>query len=294
MAIQMWLVWGILAAVFITGEIILNGSFFLWLAFGSAISCILALLRIPSAGQIAVFINMSGILILLEKRFKERYRLKTLEELSENNNSLSLDGPGYYALLKKGPVWEITFNGKSCIIKHSMGLSHIKNLIMNQNKWITCTELKNISTRVLDNETEQYKDMSREQLALENLTAYENLPPEEIIDRLSMEKIKNLRGLLYEKIAAGDFKDPEEQIQAKNTLDFIENYLKKNTNIRGRSRKMPGRAETDRKAVSAAINRCRKSLKEHRELHTHFKSFIKAKGNSFRYLPDRPIQWKTD
>lgn len=294
MEIQMWLVWGILAAVFITGEIILNGSFVLWLAFGSAVSCILALLHTPTAGQIAVFVNMSGILILLERRFKEHYRFKTWEEFSANNKGSPTGKPGHYALLKKGPVWEITFNGRSCTIKHSIGLSHIRNLIINQDKWITCTDLKNISSRILDDETDQYKNMSKEQLALENLTAYENLPPEEIIDRLSMDKIKKLKELLYEKIAAGDFKDPEERIQGKNTLEFIENYLKKNTNIRGRSRKMPDRAEADRKAVSAAINRCRKSIKEHKELYTHFKSFIKAKGNSFRYLPDRPIYWETD
>lgn len=175
-----------------------------------------------------------------------------------------------------------------------MGLSHIRNLLISQGKWITCTDLKNISSRILDKETDQYKNMSRDQLNLENLAAYENIPPEDIIDRLSMEKIKKLRNLLREKIAANDFKDMEERIQSKDILEFIEDYLKKNTNIMGRSRKMPDRLETDRKAVSAAINRCRNSIREHEELYTHFKSFIQAKGNSFRYLPDRPINWKTD
>ncbi|MFC1494506.1 hypothetical protein ACFL6W_04430 [Thermodesulfobacteriota bacterium] len=294
MEIQMWLIWGILASLFITGEIFFNGSFFLWLAFGSAVSCILALLKTPPAGQAAVFLNLSFILILLERRFKERYRLKTWDELSENKEGLSNYNLEQFVFQKKGPVWEVVFNGTSCTIKHSMGLSHIKNLITSQSKWITCTELKNISSRVLDNETDQYKDMSKDQLDLENLTAYETLPPEDIIDSLSMEKIKKLRELLHEKIDVNDFSDPEELIQSKNMLDFIEQYLKKNTNIHGKSRKLPDRSETDRKAVSAAINRCRNNIKEHKELYTHFKSFIQAKGNSFRYLPDRPIHWKTD
>ncbi|MFC1840510.1 NfeD family protein [Thermodesulfobacteriota bacterium] len=294
MDFQMWWIWAFLAAVFIAGEFLLNGSVLLWLGFGSAVSCILALLKTPTAGQAAVFFNLSFILILLERRFKERYRLKTWDELSENKEGLSNYNREHYVFQTKGPVWEIVFNGTSYTIKHSKGLSHIKNLIISQGKWITCTDLKNISSRILDNETDQYKDMSKNQLDLENLTAYENLLPEDIIDRLSMEQIKKLRELLKEKIDINDFSDPEELIQSKNTLDFIEDYLKKNTNILGKSRKMPDRAETDRKAVSAAINRCRKSLKEHKELYTHFKSFIQAKGNSFRYLPDRPIHWKTD
>ena len=66
-----------LAGIFITGEIFRRGSFFLWLGFGAAASGILALLDIQTPGQIAVFINISGILILLERRFLERYTFKT-------------------------------------------------------------------------------------------------------------------------------------------------------------------------------------------------------------------------
>ena len=87
---------------------------------------------------------------------------------------------------------------------------------------------------------------------------------------------------------------PEEKIDQLNTLDFIEDYLKKVTDNKGRPRKLHDQTDTDRKAVSAAINRCRNNLKEHKELYTHFKSFIKAEGNAFRYLPDRPVDWKTE
>ena len=96
MQFETWWVWMALAAIFITGEALRKGSFLLWLGFGSASSGILALLDIPIAGQIAVFINISGILILLERRFSERYTFKrqsnyeTLHGMeSFNNNSLN-------------------------------------------------------------------------------------------------------------------------------------------------------------------------------------------------------------
>ena len=290
----MWWIWAVLAAVFITGEYFRNGSFLLWLGFASAVSCILSLLSTPPTGQIAVFINLSGILILLERRFKERYRFKTQEELDKSKVKSSQVEYGQNIFRKKGPVWEIVFNENTCTVKHSIGLSHIKNLLINQNQWITCTDLKNISSRTLDMETGPYNNMSNEQLSLENLNSFEDISPEEAIDKLSVGKIKELRNILHEKIEAGDFDDPESLMQNKNTLKFIEDYLKKNTNIHGRSRKITDRAESDRKAVSAAINRSRNNLKEHRELYTHFKSFIQARGNSFRYLPDRKIYWKTE
>jgi hypothetical protein len=175
-----------------------------------------------------------------------------------------------------------------------MGLSHIRNLITNPDQWVTCADLKNISSRVLGSETDPYNKMSTAQLGLENLIPGDTIPPEEMIDKLSLDNIRKMRDILRERVDVDDFHDPESLIQNKSNLEFIEDYLKKNTNIHGKSRKIPDRAEADRKAVSAAINRSRKSLKEHRDLYTHFKSFIQAKGNSFRYLPDRQIYWKTD
>ncbi len=290
----MWWIWAVLAAVFITGEYFRNGSSLLWLGFASAVSCILSLLNTPAAGQIAVFINLSGILILLERRFKERYRFKTQAELDKDKAESSQNEPGESIFRKNGPVWEIFFYGNACTVKHSIGLIHIKNLLKNPNQWITCTDLKNISSRILDMETGPYNSMSIEQLSLENLNPFENISPEDAIDKLSIDKIKELRDMLREKIEAGDFDDPEVLMENKNTLEFVEDYLDKNTDNRGRSRRVSGRAEADRKAVSAAINRCRNNLKEHNELYTHLKSFIEAKGNSFRYLPDRQINWKTE
>jgi membrane protein implicated in regulation of membrane protease activity len=291
--IQMWWIWAVLTAVFILGEFFHKG-FLLWLGFAAAVSCILSLLNTPAVGQIALFVNLSGILILLERRFKERYRFKTPEELSEEREEPVTVISDNNIFRRTGPVWEVAFNGESFTVKHSIGLTHISNLLINHGQWITCTDLKNISSGNNGSGENPYSGMSNEQLSIENLTRTHDFAPEDIIDRLSLENIKKMRALLLEKMETDNFNDPEERMQILNSIEFINDYLRKNTDVHGRSRKVSDRSEADRKAVSAAINRARNSVKEQKELYTHFKSFILAKGNAFRYLPDRPINWITE
>jgi membrane protein implicated in regulation of membrane protease activity len=287
----MWWVWMALAGIFIMGEIFRRGSFFLWLGFGAAASGTLALLDIQTPGQIAVFINISGILILLERRFLERYTFNTPSKSSSSDDDIADSN----VFRRAGAGWEINYGGKSYTVKHSKGLLHIRNLIIKKGEWIPCSVLKRLSSdEVSENKHEHYATMSREQLEAEDLRLDVGVPPEDIIERLPLDKIRKLRDALIERKAVDDFNGPEDKIDQLDTLDFIEQYLKKITNNKGRSRKIHDQTDTDRKAVSAAINRCRNNLKEHQELYTHFKSFIKAEGNAFRYLPDRPVDWKTD
>ena len=280
-----------LAILFIMGEMFRQGSFFLWLGFGAAAAGILALLGIQTPGQIAVFINISGILILLERRFLERYTFKQpLESKSQNEDNTTLN-----IFRKVGPGWEIRYGGTYYTVRHSIGLLYIRNLIVKEGEWIHCTELKKLSANhTTEEKYVHYASMTRIQLEGENLSLKEGIPPEDIIAGLPLEKIKKIRDALTVRKATDDFPSPEEKIDQLNTLDFIEKYLNQVTNNKGRPRKILDQTDTDRKAVSAAINRCRDSLKEHKELYTHFKSFIRAEGNSFRYLPDRPIDWKTE
>jgi predicted DNA-binding protein YlxM (UPF0122 family) len=136
--------------------------------------------------------------------------------------------------------------------------------------------------------------MTPGQLNTENLRIQDGFSAEEIIDRFSLAEIKKMRHGLVERKAVDDFNSPEEKIDQLDTLEFIEQYLKKALDNKGRPRKIHNQTDTDRKAVSAAINRCRNNLRENKELYTHFKSFIKAEGNAFRYLPDRPVDWQTE
>jgi len=136
--------------------------------------------------------------------------------------------------------------------------------------------------------------MTPQQLNTENLRIQDGFSSEDIIDRFSLADIKKMRAGLVERKAVDDFNSPEEKIDQLNTLEFIEQYLKKALDHKGRPRKLNNQTDTDRKAVSVAINRSRNNLRENKELYTHFKSFIKAEGNAFRYLPDRSIDWKTE
>ncbi len=296
MTVEPWWIWMFLAATFLIGEIRRMGSFCLWLSLAAAISGILALLDIPTAGQAAVFINMSGIMIVLERRFYERYTFKKPQLHPDIHPPGSREGEkAAYIFRQRGGVWEIEYGGTSCPVKTSIGLQHIRNLIRCAGEWMHCSDLKRLTLDVFPGEKFiPYRDMTQEELDLENLKRLEEVPPEDIIRRLPLQKIKELRDEIVEKRDSGNFESPEEKIDQLNMLEIIENYLDGVSDIKGRSRKLYDETENDRKAVSAAINRARKSLIAHKELYTHLKSFIQAEGNSFRYLPDRPIDWLTD
>jgi membrane protein implicated in regulation of membrane protease activity len=285
-------------------ELFRNHSLFLWLSIGAASSGILALLGIPISGQIVVFANISGILILLERRFSERYAFKQSGNAPIADAGLQPVGPEKVAsadakelniFRKSGDVWEIQYAGTSFIAKHSIGLVHMRSLIIKAGEWVHCSELKRISSeRLGDAKHAPYSRMNDEQMELESLRIGAKLQPEKIIDRLSLDKIRKLREVLLERKESDDFDSPEERIDQLNTLEFIERYLRSATDKNGQPRKLFDQEETDRKAVSVAINRCRNNLCGHEALFIHLKSFIQAEGNSFRYLPDRPINWKVD
>ena len=205
----------------------------------------------------AVFINISGILILLERRFFERYTFK--QPLDSISSSYDTVDPNIFR--KIGAGWKIKYGGKSYTIRHSIGLVHIRNLIIKKGEWIHCTELKRLAIDHIPKEKfEHYAAMTRVQLEDENLSLKEGIPPEEIISRLPLEKIKKLRDVLVERKVTDDFTSPEEKIDQLNTLDFIEKYLNQVTDNKGRPRKILDQTDTDRKTVSAAINRCRNNF----------------------------------
>jgi len=306
MNIDSWWVWMILAAALLTVECIRAKSLFLWLSIGAAASGILALLSVPLAGQIFVFVDVAGILILLEKRFLERYQFKKTDvppplfagitpDCAAGDSEKKERKEESNIFRKTGDVWEIRYAGKSLIVKHSIGLTHIRNLIIHGGEWLRCSDLKRVAAgNLCGGRLNPYNGMDRETLEMENLRPDFSLPPENIVDRLSLAQIRKLRDFLAERKAADDFADPEERVDQMETLDFIEKYLAAATDKNGRPRAALDQQDTDRKAVSIAINRSRNNLVKLPELQIHFKSFIQAEGNSFRYLPDRPIEWKIE
>ena len=65
-------VWAVLAALFIIGELLTAGFFLFWFGLAAAVSCILAIIGVGAGWQIAAFVLLSIILVALSRRFAER------------------------------------------------------------------------------------------------------------------------------------------------------------------------------------------------------------------------------
>lgn len=67
-----WLIWMIIAAAFVIGEIFTAGFFLLWFGIGAAAAGVLALLEISFVWQILVFIVVSFTLFILTKKIAQK------------------------------------------------------------------------------------------------------------------------------------------------------------------------------------------------------------------------------
>ncbi len=70
---SIWLVWMIIAAVFIVGEVFTAGFFLLWFGVGAAAAGALALIGFGPFWQWAVFAIVSGVLAAVSRKFAERF-----------------------------------------------------------------------------------------------------------------------------------------------------------------------------------------------------------------------------
>ena len=73
---KVWLIWMIIAAVFVIGEIFTAGFFLLWFGIGAAAAGILAMLDFGAGWQWGTFIVVSGLLFIVSRRFAERITKK--------------------------------------------------------------------------------------------------------------------------------------------------------------------------------------------------------------------------
>jgi membrane protein implicated in regulation of membrane protease activity len=76
MADKIWLIWMIVAAAFIIGEIFTMGFFLLWFAIGAALAGILALIGLGAGWQWGTFVVVSLVLFIVSRRFAERFTKK--------------------------------------------------------------------------------------------------------------------------------------------------------------------------------------------------------------------------
>ena len=76
MTLGTWLIWMVVAAVFIIGEIFTLGFFLLWFGVGAAVAGILAMFGLGGSWQWGAFAVVSGVLFVLSRRFAERFSKK--------------------------------------------------------------------------------------------------------------------------------------------------------------------------------------------------------------------------
>lgn len=73
MGVAIWVIWFVLAAAAVVGEIFTAGFFLLWFGVGAAAAGGLALLGTGFGWQLAAFVVVSGGLLAVSRRFAERF-----------------------------------------------------------------------------------------------------------------------------------------------------------------------------------------------------------------------------
>lgn len=76
MTLGIWLVWMVIAAAFVIGEIFTLGFFLLWFGIGAAVAGIMAIFGLGGSWQWGAFAIVSGVLFVLSRRFAERFSKK--------------------------------------------------------------------------------------------------------------------------------------------------------------------------------------------------------------------------
>ena len=66
------IVWAVLAALFIIGELLTAGFFLFWFGVAASVSCVLAIIGVGAGWQLAVFVFLSIILVASTRRFADK------------------------------------------------------------------------------------------------------------------------------------------------------------------------------------------------------------------------------
>jgi len=76
MHVEIWLMWLILAAVLMIGEVFTAGFFLFWFSIGAAAAGLTALLGANEIAQLIVFVVVSGVLFATGRKFANRVTKK--------------------------------------------------------------------------------------------------------------------------------------------------------------------------------------------------------------------------
>ncbi len=87
MADKLWLLWMLLGAILLIGEMLTVGFFLLWFSVGAFLAGVIALLGLSRFWQLLVFVLVSGILFAISRKFAEKVTNSQPEGIGANRMS---------------------------------------------------------------------------------------------------------------------------------------------------------------------------------------------------------------
>ena len=201
--------------------------------------------------------------------------------------------PAGNSLILKGDYWHISFNGKTKIIKNTLGIHYIEYLIRNKDKEVHVSKLFYAIKPPDENKVDKtYSEVPKENLEMEGLSVTylneNNIGVDPDDKKYFLDRLKWLAIKIEEAV---EDTDEEKQLRFENEQETILQQLNKDFGLKGKSRGTGSLAEQLRKNVTRCISRDRKNLSNtFPEFAAHL-IFIKT-GIFCSYNPNPDTEWQ--
>mgnify|MGYP006295748333 CR=1 FL=1 len=181
--------------------------------------------------------------------------------------------------------WEVVWRGKRIpVSKNYVGMRYIRELLTEPGTKIEARELlrRCAAAALADGRARlSATEAAEDGLAAEGLVEH----PDRLAD-YDREEIQGAKALLEAQRDKQD--DPAMRAVKQEQIDAIDAYTRNAFDLWGKPRPMGSRREGARKAISEAIRRARKALRDHEELWKHLEDHVRT-GNECSYTGE--IRW---
>jgi hypothetical protein len=185
-----------------------------------------------------------------------------------------------------GASWQVNYGGTPGVLKPSVGLTRIACLLREPNRVFTPEELE----AVANGRASSHPSVEGEHLVfhMESIAS-----TEVILDRDTLRTVReHLEDLEGDLLAAIDAGDGERVMELNERKEAIERFLRVNEKLGGGSRTIPTQAQKHYRAMRRSIERSLDGVKmQHHLLYRHLQQSL-VLDKSFRYAPDRVIDWE--
>jgi len=188
----------------------------------------------------------------------ETGELKKAVEKPENQLNASF--------VKKGDMWELTFQGVTALVKDSKGNSDIAKLLPNPNNEIHCMELMGSILQ-------------------------DNVDAETIDEKAKTSYQKKIKSLLADIEDAKEMNNSELVFKLEEDYESLVDHLSKSLGLAGNPRKIGSSVEKARSAVTWRVRSAIKKIKTvHPQLGKHLSKSIST-GTFCSYKPELSVNW---